>query len=250
MPAQRALGQGLHERSADGAHRLRLSTAQAAPARSRRRSAECQLRSRSSTAWDSSAKGCCASAGTSAGEIQDSAFLGLLAHEWRGDGGSMTRSRSSRSAPQLAADFRRLNLDWIERLFTVEAPDRKVLDDPERAIIAPGGMIFFAMDGDAVVGTVAMIRVRRGRYELAKMAVATSHQRRGIGELLGAAGMAWAQRARRRTRLSRDQQPARQRDPPLRAARLPPRRRSRIRRITRAPTSTWNCQFDPGAEVE
>lgn len=94
--------------------------------------------------------------------------------------------------PQYAADFRRLNLDWIERLFKVEAPDLKVLDDPERAVIAPGGMIFFALEGGAVVGTVAMIRGDEGRCELAKMGVATTHQRRGIGELLGSAGTAWA----------------------------------------------------------
>ena len=93
---------------------------------------------------------------------------------------------------ELAVAFRRLNLEWIERLFKVEAPDLKVLDDPARAIIAPGGMIFFALDGDAVVGTVAMIRGEDGRCELAKMAVAATHQRRGIGELLGSAGTAWA----------------------------------------------------------
>ena len=29
------------------------------------------------------------------------------------------------------------------------------------------------------------------RYELAKMAVATTHRRRGIGEMLGAAGVDW-----------------------------------------------------------
>jgi GNAT superfamily N-acetyltransferase len=93
---------------------------------------------------------------------------------------------------EYAADFRRLNIDWIERLFKVEAPDLKVLDDPERAIVAPGGMIFFAVDGDAVVGTAAMIRAEAGRCELAKMAVATGHQRRGIGELLGRACRDWA----------------------------------------------------------
>lgn len=93
---------------------------------------------------------------------------------------------------QFAADFRRLNLEWIERLFKVEAPDLKVLDNPERAIIAPGGMIFFALDGGTVVGTVAMIRGDDGRCELAKMGVATTHQRRGIGELLGSAGIDWA----------------------------------------------------------
>ena len=93
---------------------------------------------------------------------------------------------------EYAADFRRLNLAWIERLFKVEVPDLKVLDDPEGAIVLRGGMIFFALDGEAVIGTVAMVRVSDERYELAKMAVAASHQRRGIGELLGKACKAWA----------------------------------------------------------
>jgi GNAT superfamily N-acetyltransferase len=97
--------------------------------------------------------------------------------------------------PEHAGAFRRLNLDWIERLFEVESADMKVLEDPERSIIAPGGQIFFAMDGESAVGTVAMIFVHAGRYELAKMAVAASHQQRGIGRLLGAAGVAWARQA-------------------------------------------------------
>jgi len=41
--------------------------------------------------------------------------------------------------PDLAPAFRRLNLEWIEQQFAVEEADRKVLDHPERAIIAPGG---------------------------------------------------------------------------------------------------------------
>jgi putative acetyltransferase len=93
---------------------------------------------------------------------------------------------------EFAADFRRLNLDWIERLFTVESPDLEVLNDPEAAIIATDGMIFFALDGKTVVGTVAMLRGDGGRCELAKMAVASTHQRRGIGALLGGACKAWA----------------------------------------------------------
>lgn len=91
-----------------------------------------------------------------------------------------------------AADFRRLNLEWIERLFKVEAPDLEVLNDPVGSIIERGGMVFVALDGDAVVGTAAMIRVTPERYELAKMAVAATHRRRGIGELLGLACTAYA----------------------------------------------------------
>ena len=101
--------------------------------------------------------------------------------------------------PKYAADFRRLNIDWIERLFKVEAPDLKVLNDPQGVIIAPGGMVFFALEGDMVVGTVAMIRSGEARCELAKMAVATTHQGRGIGELLGQACTAWAAEQRLRT---------------------------------------------------
>lgn len=95
-------------------------------------------------------------------------------------------------AREHAGAFRTLNLEWIERLFRVEAPDLKVLDDPERTIVAPGGMIFFALDAGAVIGTIAMIRVDEARCELAKMAVAAPHQARGVGALLGAAGIAWA----------------------------------------------------------
>ena len=93
---------------------------------------------------------------------------------------------------ELASAFQRLNLDWIERLFAVEEADRKVLGDPEHAIIAKGGQIFFAMDAGAPIGTVAMIKSSAKRYELAKMAVASSHQRRGIGELLGVAAIGFA----------------------------------------------------------
>ena len=96
---------------------------------------------------------------------------------------------------ELAPAFQRLNLDWIERLFAVEEADRRVLGDPERAIVAKGGQIFFAMDAGAAIGTVAMIVASPKRYELAKMAVASSHQRQGIGELLGAAAIAFARKA-------------------------------------------------------
>ena len=53
-------------------------------------------------------------------------------------------------------DFARLNLEWLERWFTVEAIDHDVLGDPETHILAGGGRILFAIDdvGD-VLGTVA-----------------------------------------------------------------------------------------------
>ncbi len=87
--------------------------------------------------------------------------------------------------PALAAAFAELNREWIEGLFQIEEADRQVLDHPEEAIIRPGGQIFFALEGDEPVGTVAAIRVSQSTYELAKMAVRPSHRGLGLGEALG-----------------------------------------------------------------
>lgn len=92
----------------------------------------------------------------------------------------------------LAPAFSALNRAWIERYFKLEDADLKVLNDPEHAIMQAGGEILFALDGAVAVGTVAAIPTGNGTYELAKMAVADSHQGRGIGEQLGRALIAWA----------------------------------------------------------
>ena len=107
----------------------------------------------------------------------------------------MTGIEIVRFRRELAPAFRQLNLDWIERLFAVEEADREILDDPETSIIAPGGQILFALDAGEAIGTAAMVRVTEGRFELAKMAVAPSHQGRGIGLELGVAAIAFAREA-------------------------------------------------------
>jgi len=81
-------------------------------------------------------------------------------------------------------DFERLNLEWIERYFEVEQPDRVSLSDPLNEIVRPGGEIFFVLEGDEVKGTCALIRHSAEDYELAKMAVTPGAQGRGFGNLL------------------------------------------------------------------
>ena len=93
--------------------------------------------------------------------------------------------------PSLAPAFSNLNRAWIEQLFTIEPADLKVLENPETAIIDAGGQIFFAMDGEVPVGTVAALRVSPDRFELAKMAVNPNHRGRGLGYLLGQAVIDW-----------------------------------------------------------
>lgn len=94
--------------------------------------------------------------------------------------------------PDLASAFAELNREWIEGLFRIEEADRQVLDHPAEAIIRPGGEIFFALEGEEPVGTVAAIRVSDSTFELAKMAVRSSHRGRGLGERLGRAVIAFA----------------------------------------------------------
>ena len=94
--------------------------------------------------------------------------------------------------PALAGSFAALNREWIEKFFRIEESDSKVLDDPAQAIIAPGGQIFFALDGNEPVGTAAALRVSASIFELAKMAVRPSHQGRGIGERLAQAVIDYA----------------------------------------------------------
>lgn len=86
--------------------------------------------------------------------------------------------------PSLRDEFRRLNVDWLERYFTVEPIDEVVLGDPETQILAGGGEILFALFEDEVVGTVALRSVDAGEFELTKMAVDPRWQSRGYGQSL------------------------------------------------------------------
>jgi GNAT superfamily N-acetyltransferase len=95
----------------------------------------------------------------------------------------------------LAPHFERLNREWLERLFVVEKVDLKYFYDPVGTIIAPGGMIFFAIEGPTVLGTGAAIRIDAERFELAKMGVMLEAQGRGIGRLLAVAAIDYARRA-------------------------------------------------------
>ncbi|MBD3402901.1 GNAT family N-acetyltransferase [candidate division GN15 bacterium] len=94
--------------------------------------------------------------------------------------------------PRLARYFRELNLAWLERYFEVEPYDRIVLNDPQNQVIRLGGSILFARLESEIVGTCALLRHTERKFELAKMAVAESHQGRGIGRRLTEAAIARA----------------------------------------------------------
>jgi putative acetyltransferase len=85
---------------------------------------------------------------------------------------------------EFAPDFARLNRVWLERYFTVEPLDEEYLGDPEGRILAPGGEVFFALQGDTVVGTCAAIRHGDREFELAKLCVSPVVQGGGLGRAL------------------------------------------------------------------
>ncbi len=94
--------------------------------------------------------------------------------------------------PEFAEDFARLNREWLEHYFTVEPRDEEYLRDPAGRILAPGGEIFFAVQGARVVGTCAAIPEGDGQFELAKLCVTPSAQGAGIGRALAGAVVAFA----------------------------------------------------------
>jgi DNA-binding MarR family transcriptional regulator/predicted N-acetyltransferase YhbS len=98
-------------------------------------------------------------------------------------------------SPEFKGDFLRLNQNWIEKYFKLEAADLRVLENPEEEILKKGGFIFFAQIEDAIVGTCAMLNVNDGAFELAKMAVDENYQGRGIGFDLIAACITAAKRS-------------------------------------------------------
>lgn len=80
--------------------------------------------------------------------------------------------------------FKTLNLEWIEKYFTVEPADEFVLSNPQQAILDKGGAIFFARNENEIVGTCALQKVGDKTFELAKMAVNEKFQGLGIGRKL------------------------------------------------------------------
>ncbi len=84
---------------------------------------------------------------------------------------------------QYADDFKRLNLEWLEKYFEVEPPDVEVLSQPH-LIIEKGGALLLAKCGDEIIGTCAVLHEGEGHFEISKTAVTASFQGRGIGRRL------------------------------------------------------------------
>ncbi|MDP9229034.1 MAG: GNAT family N-acetyltransferase [Bacteroidota bacterium] len=81
-------------------------------------------------------------------------------------------------------DFKRLNLEWLDKYSLTESHDLEILDDPQGTVIDKGGCIFLAMDGERVVGTAGLWKENEKEYELVKMAVDPEFRGQGISKNL------------------------------------------------------------------
>jgi ribosomal protein S18 acetylase RimI-like enzyme len=81
-------------------------------------------------------------------------------------------------------DFKRLNLEWLDKYNLTESHDLEILDDPKGSVLARGGCIFLAMDVEKVIGTAGLWKENEWGYELIKMAVDTEYRGQGISKIL------------------------------------------------------------------
>ena len=89
--------------------------------------------------------------------------------------------------PQYKKAFYELNRKWIELYWELEPHDIEVLENPEKHILEKGGHIFVALYNGFPVGVCALCPMPEGSaydFELAKLAVNNSIQRKGIGRRL------------------------------------------------------------------
>lgn len=85
----------------------------------------------------------------------------------------------------LAPEFHRINREWIEAMFTLEANDLELLRNPRSAILDRGGDVLFVRASEAgIVGTCALLQVGPGVFELTKMGVTAEARGKKAGEFL------------------------------------------------------------------
>lgn len=91
--------------------------------------------------------------------------------------------------PQFKRYFKSLNLEWLQKYFTVEEDDKRLLSDPRREIIKAGGFVLFARLAGKIVGTAALLKHYDRIYELAKMAVSEKARGQQAGRKLALAAI-------------------------------------------------------------
>lgn len=70
--------------------------------------------------------------------------------------------------PAYRSAIKTLNIEWLEKHFSVEPLDLIQLSDPENEIILKGGHIYYAKMNNAIVGTATLLKIDEFTFELGK----------------------------------------------------------------------------------
>jgi len=85
----------------------------------------------------------------------------------------------------LAAEFDAITREWVEDMFTLEAKDIEIIENPREMIIDRGGVILFVeATGLGIIGTCALMPVDGQAFELTKMGVRASARGLKAGDFL------------------------------------------------------------------
>ena len=82
------------------------------------------------------------------------------------------------------SDFKKINLEWLDKYALTESHDLMVLNDPKGTILDRGGYIWLAKAGDEIIGSAALMNEGHGIFELAKMSVTEAWRGKGISKML------------------------------------------------------------------
>ena len=87
--------------------------------------------------------------------------------------------------PAYADDFYRINEEWVSSMFEMEPNDVNILENPQSVIIDNDGEIWFVRDPQlGIIGTLALLKMEDGVYELTKMGVSEAARGKKAGEKL------------------------------------------------------------------
>ena len=81
-------------------------------------------------------------------------------------------------------DFKKLNLEWLDKYNLTESHDLIILNDPQGIVLNNGGFIWLAKAGEEIVGSVGIMNEGEGIFEVIKMGVNENWRGKGIGKLL------------------------------------------------------------------
>lgn len=87
-------------------------------------------------------------------------------------------------SPEFQHAFEQINKEWVIQYFSLEPFDIMQLENPEAHILSKGGAILFAKEGEEIIGTVGLVKMEEGVFELIKMGVRPKAQGKKVGQML------------------------------------------------------------------